>query len=85
MTLPSRRTTRPPATPARALSELDGILMDYVIGDPAKPTPRTLRRRAESVDPVQRKWSFERAALRHSLRIRAVAPWYADTDSEHVA
>ena len=85
MTLKHRNSTRPPKAPARAFSDLDGILMDYVLDDGAAKAPRKPRR-AEAVEHFGRvRWSFEQAALRQSQRRRIERPWFVEPDEERVA
>ena len=78
-----RRTTRPDAHSAR-FSELDALLLEYV-REPAASTPTRRppsRHRAEAVDPQSSRWSFERAAVRNSLRRFHSDPWFTKKDDK---
>jgi len=82
MSLKQRSTTRPSAS-ARAFSELDGILLDYVIDGPPVTPARPPCRLVDTVERVQRRrWSFERAAVRQSMKRET--PWFASKDDKRL-
>lgn len=82
MSLKQRSTTRPTA-PIRAFSELDGILLDYVIDGPPVTPARPPCRLVDMVERVQRRrWSFERAAVRQSMKRET--PWFVSKDDKRL-
>jgi hypothetical protein len=66
-----QRSTAPPPP----FSELDALLLDYVIDEAlaARRVPERVER------PGREHWSFERAASRHSRIGRSNVPWFAST------